>query len=109
MLVGENLPYSGETVRSYPESRQTLQATCVLDVDVVQGSPTLVVAISHKNHDDTTWTTLAAFASSITATGIYKLDIAAVKEQVRWDFSFTAGSTGDFVRFVRSIIWRQNA
>ena len=65
------------------------------------------MAISHQNLADAgNWMTLATFASSITGTGLYKLDISGVKERIRWDFSFTAGSVGDSLRFMRDIIWR---
>ena len=108
MLVGQLLEYNNTTVYSRPQPSQSLQATCIVDVDVVVGSPTLVAAIQSKKRSATSWTTLGTF-SAITGTGIHKLDVSAIEELVRWAFTFTGGSNGDSTRIEYDMIYRSNA
>ena len=100
---GSNDPYYCSGTR-----RQGGSATFGVEVTHIGGSPTLVVDIEHKNPTDTSWQSVATFAH-ITATGVHLKDASAFKLMIRLAFSFTAGSTGDFVALrLLAPMWRDS-
>jgi hypothetical protein len=67
---------SGNTYYSPTFSRGGLSACFAAEVfDLAGTSPGLDIAVEHKNHDDTTYTSAGSFAS-ISAAGIEKLDLS---------------------------------
>lgn len=63
--------------------RGGLSATFVIEVFNLLGtSPTLECAVEHKNEDDTSFTSAGSF-TSMSTTGIHKLDVSSLKEQLR--------------------------
>ena len=98
MLNGFYLIYTGTTTDKYysPEfGRGALTGLFALDVKLMSGSPTLVVAVEHKNADEVGWSEAGTF-SNITSTGIATKEQGNLKEQLRFRFNFSAGSAGNF-------------
>ena len=99
MIVGTTLMHNSGSLYSPSYPRGGESATFAVEATVVNGSPTLVVLVEHKNVDDTSWATAATF-SNITATGVSTIDGSALKEELRFKYSFSGGSSGDFVHLV---------
>jgi hypothetical protein len=102
MIVGSQIEHDGTgTTAYYSPSFPRGGEAAVFSVDVTHkmGSPTLVVTVEHKNLEDTSWTTADTF-SNITATGVATKDISGLKEEVRFAFTFSAGSAGNFFHVI---------
>ena len=93
VIVGEYFfKGDGSTQYSFTFPRGGLAATFVLQaLQKVGTTPSLAVAIEHKNQSDTSWASAGAF-SAITAVGVYTVDITLIKEEVRISFTITATS-----------------
>ncbi len=102
MIVGTTIIHDGTGTTPYYSPafpRGGLAALFSLDVTHMSGSPTLSVAVQHKNADETTWGAAGSFAA-ISGTGVATKDITGLKEEIRLNFTFTAGSAGNFVHIV---------
>lgn len=104
MLVGTTIIHSDTGTDSYYTPsfpRGGLSANFSLDVTHIAAaaSLTLVVAVEHKNEDETSWAVAGTF-SNITAKGVATKDITGLKEEVRMSFTYSAGAEGDFVHLV---------
>lgn len=91
---------------SFP--RGGLSATFVVEAILKAGtSPTLVVNVEHKNVEDTSWSSAGTF-SDIGSTGVSTKDLSSLKEEIRFAFTFGAGSAGDFFYIVLPApAWRE--
>jgi hypothetical protein len=110
MIVGTPIIHDGTgTTPYYSPAFPRGGDAALFSVDVTHegGSPTMVVTVEHKNEMDTSWSTLGTF-SNITTTGLETLDIdGSIKEVVRFKFTFSAGSAGDFFHvIVPAPAWR---
>ncbi|MCE9637757.1 MAG: hypothetical protein K8T90_18815 [Planctomycetes bacterium] len=95
MLVGDlMLVMAGNPYYGAPLGRSTLRANFTVQVLNTTGTASMVVAIEHRNADDNAWTAAGAFAP-IGANGVYVLDLAGLKELIRFRFSFVAGAATD--------------
>lgn len=56
------------------------------------------IDVEHKNAEDTAWTTLVSF-STMTTTGIYNANGAAVKEQLRFKYTVAGANIYAGVHF----------
>ena len=101
MLVGTTIQHNSGSLYSPSFPRGGEAATFAVEATVVNGSPTLVILVEHKNEDDTTWATAATFGS-ITGTGVSTLDGTGLKEELRFKYAFSGGSSGNFVHLVVS-------
>ena len=93
-VIGTTIFYLDGNEYYSPEfSRGGLAATFSVDVTQVSlgAAVGLAITVEHRNHEDTTWTSLGSF-SSITATGAAQLDLTGIKETVRFKYSFTGGT-----------------
>jgi hypothetical protein len=102
VIVGSTIMHPGDTSSYYSPSfpRGGQAATFTVDVTHLSGgSVTFIVAVEHKNADDTTWSNAGTF-SSITAIGVATKDVSSLKEEIRLAFNYTGGSAGDFVHVV---------
>ena len=109
MIVGSTILHDGTgTTAFYTPSFPRGGEAAVFSVDAthVNGSPTLVVTVEHKNVEDTSWTTAGTF-SNITAAGVSTKDISSLKEEIRIAFTFSTGVAGDFVHvLIPAPAWR---
>jgi len=111
MFLGDILIRNGGGTPPYiftaPFPRGGLAALFTAEVTQLSGSPTLIIAIQTKNHDELAWYEMDTF-TNITATGRYSKDISSgIKQQVRFAAKLTGGSTGDFVDLrMNGISWR---
>lgn len=72
-------------------ARGGLAVSLGIEVFMLSGTtPSLEGRLEHKNSEDTAFTTAGTFAS-MTAAGVWKLDVAALKEELR--FVFSVGGT----------------
>ena len=102
MIVGSQITHDGGgTTAYYSPSFPRGGEAAVFSVDVTHysGGPTLVVTVEHKNVEDTSWTTAGTF-SNITSTGVATKDVSSLKEEIRFAFTFTAGTAGDFCHVI---------
>ena len=89
-------------------TRQGASATFGVEATHIGGSPALQVDVQHKNFSDTTWTSCGMFAN-ITGTGVHLKDVTSLKEQLRLEFQFASGATGDFIAFrLLAPMWRDS-
>jgi hypothetical protein len=96
MVIGQTILYIASGYYYSPTfARGGPSALFAADVYLVAGGPTLVVEVEHKNQSDTTWSTAGTFGS-ITAAGIATVSIGALKEVLRFRYSFSGGTAGDF-------------
>lgn len=79
----------GSTQYSPTFSRKGMSATFIVQVLQLVGSPGLTVTVEHKNLEDTSWTTAGTF-SAISTVSIARLDVASLKEQLRFGFAISA-------------------
>lgn len=81
---------------SYPTPtfpRGGLSATFGIDLSALTGtSPSFECTVEHKNAEDTSVTTAGTF-TSMTAAGVYKLDVSNLKEEIR--LVFTVGGSAN--------------
>ncbi len=109
MIIGTTIMHDGAGSTPYYSPafpRGGEAATFSINTTHLAGGPTLVVAIQHKNADETSWGVAGTF-SNITATGITTKDVSDLKEMIRLNYTFSAGSAGDFVHvIVPAPIWR---
>jgi len=110
MIIGFNLFYDtvGTTpyrTTSFP--RRGLAALFSIQTTHVRGALTLTAVVQHKNLADTSWTNAGTF-SGITVLGLSTLDVASLKEEIRFSFTFSGvGSVGHFFRvFIPPPAWR---
>ena len=92
MVIGTTLmKMAGSAYYSPTFGRGGLSATFVCEVRQVAGTnPTLDIDVEHKNADDTSFVSAGTF-TQITAAGVHKVDVGALKEQIR--FKYTIGGT----------------
>jgi hypothetical protein len=109
MIVGTQIPHDGTGTTAYYSPsfpRGGEAAVFSIDVTHICGTPTMGVAVEHKNVEDTSWATADNF-TAITATGLATKDISGLKEEIRFAFTFSAGSAGDFFHvIVPAPAWR---
>ncbi|MHC4490398.1 MAG: hypothetical protein ACYTDU_02070 [Planctomycetota bacterium] len=109
MIVGSQITHDGTgTTPYYSPSFPRGGEAAVFSVDVTHmgGTPTLVVTVDHKNVEDTSWSTAGTF-SNISATGVATKDISSLKEELRFAFTFAAGTVQDFFHvIVPAPAWR---
>ncbi len=89
LLVMNGAPYFGP-----PMARATSSATFSVQVSNRTGLSVLVVDIEHRNRSDTSWSTAGSFPG-ISSNATDSTQIAALKELVRYKFTFTAGNPED--------------
>lgn len=65
-----------------------------VNVTHLGGPPTFNVEVLHKNADDTAWGSAGTFDA------IKTKDLTGLKEQLKFKYTFSAGSAGDFVHFI---------
>jgi hypothetical protein len=95
MIVGTSMFKMDGTSYYSPEfGRGGLAATFVVDVTQLVGAPTITIEVETRNSEDTTWTSAGSF-SPITAAGVASKDMGALKEIVRFKYSFDAGDQSD--------------
>ncbi len=83
MLLGELVFSNSDAVLSATDARPAKDATFSVNVTQISGtSPSLAIAIEHKNSDEDTWSTVDSF-TAITAKGVYTKAVTGLKEQVR--------------------------
>ena len=102
MIVGVTIIHDGTGTTPYYTPtfpRGGLAAVFSFNMTHMGGSPTMTIAIEHKNAEDTTWG-VAASITGANATGVQTKDVTDLKEEVRIAFSFTAGSLGNFFHVV---------
>lgn len=87
--------------------RGGLSATFGIEVFALTGtSPTLECAIEHKNIEDTSFTTAGNF-SSMTTSGMAKLDVSSLKEEIRLNITVGgAANTNTVYANVLAPMWR---
>ena len=111
MILGFNLFYDqvGTTAyRTNPFPRRGLAAIFSIQTTHFAGaSLTLNAVVQHKNREDSSWTNAGTF-SGITAVGVSSLDVASLKEEIRFAFTFSgSGAPGTFFRvFIPPPAWR---
>ncbi len=73
------------------------------------GTPSLVITVQHKNHDDTTWASAGTF-SSITTLNQFTQDLSPLKEEIRFAYVITATNDWEgFLLLMTSPTWRPYA
>ena len=110
MITGFQITHDGTGTTPYLSPafpRGGDAAVFSLEVTHEGGSPTMVVAVQHRNNIDTTWSTVGTFGA-ITDVGVSNLDISAgLEEMIRFSFTFSAGNAGDFFHvIVAAPAWR---
>lgn len=96
MLMGQMIPYNSSTLFSPPFGRGGEQGTFYIDIKHKTGTAiSMGIELQHKNTDDTSWGSAGNF-SAITTTGLKSLNVSGLKEQLRYAYTFSAGSDGDF-------------
>jgi len=110
MILGFNLLHDmvGTTpFRTYPFPRRGLAALFSIQTTHVGGGLTLNAVVQHRNREDASWTNAGTF-SGITAVGLMTLDVSALKEEIRFAFTFSgSGTPGNFFRvFIPPPAWR---
>jgi hypothetical protein len=101
-ILGDTLPHDGVGTRAFyspPFGRGGEAAVFTVEVTHRNGAPSLVAALEHRNAEDTSWTTAGTF-STISATGVFTLEVASLKEELRFKFTFSSGGLGDFVHLL---------
>ena len=90
---------------SFPRGGQS--ALFSIETTHRKGNPTLVVEVEHKNADEVTWGSAGTFAN-ITTKDVFTLNLASLKEEIRFKFTFGAGgAAGDFYHIlVPAPAWR---
>ena len=90
MKIGDWLFKAGGTTMYGPTfGRGGLGVIFTVSILALLGSPSLTITVEHKNHDDTTFTTLGTF-SLINAMGDFTKNLSGVKEEVRFAYSISA-------------------
>jgi hypothetical protein len=100
-ILGDTLIHDGSGTTPYyspPFGRGGDAAVFTIEVAQMNGTPTLVFAVEHKNAEDTSWS--SAGSTSATATGVHTLEVSGLKEELRLKFTFSAGVAGDFVHLL---------
>jgi hypothetical protein len=82
-----------------PIAREALEATFSVEATHFISAGTVVVTIQHKDFADTSWVTADTFAG-ITGTAVETLTVSALKEEIRFKFSFTGGNPVGFAHLV---------
>jgi len=112
MIIGTTIMHDGSGTNAYYSPvfpRGGLAALFSLDVTHVGGTPSLDVDVEHKNADDTSFTSVGAF-TTITTVGVKTKDLSSLKEQIRFKYTYSAGSLGDFMHvIVAAPAWRPYA
>lgn len=87
--------------------RGGLAATFGIEVfGLVGTSPTLECTVEHKNAEDTSFVSAGTF-SSMTSTGMAKLDVSSLKEQIRLNITVGGGANANAVYAnVLAPMWR---
>ena len=88
---------------SFPRGGEA--ATFIAEILALGGTPSLAIAIEHKNFEDTTWATAGSF-STITAAGIASKDATGLKEEIRIKFTATGTDGEGFCMLMPEPAWR---
>ena len=97
-FIGDTVVHDGTGTTPYYSplfGRGGEAAVFSVEATHIKGTPGLVVAIEHKNAEDTTFTNAGTF-STINSVGVATREISGLKEELRFAFTFNAGSQGDF-------------
>jgi hypothetical protein len=97
-ILGDTLVHDGSGTTPYyspPFGRGGDAAVFSIEVTRRSGNLTLVLAVEHKNAEDTTWT--SAGSTSTSSTGVTTLEVSGLKEELRLKLTFSAGIAGDFL------------
>ena len=108
MVIGITLmKMNGDPYYSPTFGRGGLAAVFACEVFQVAGTtPTLDIAVQHKNAEDTGFTLLADF-SQMTAAGITTLQAGSIKEQVRFKYTVGGSAATAAVHFnMLAPVWR---
>jgi hypothetical protein len=88
-----------------PIAREALKATFSVEATHFISVGAVVVTVEHKDFAETTWATAGTFAD-ITADGVETLTVSALKEEIRFTFSFVGGNPFGFAHLViAAVIW----
>ena len=94
MTTGFNLFVMGGTALYSPSFPRGGEAALFsVEVLALLGSPSIAIAIEHKNMDDTSWTVAGSF-STISTAAVHTVDLSGLKEEIRLKFTLT-GTDGD--------------
>lgn len=98
MIVGDLLlVMAGDPYFGPPIARASLRGIFSVQVtNKVGAALSLDVIVEHRNQEDTAWATAGTFPA-IVGPGTFMLDVAGLKELVRYKFQFTAGGATDGV------------
>jgi hypothetical protein len=110
MILGFNLLYDTVGTTPYhttPFPRRGNAALFSIQTTHYASGLTLNATVQHRNLEDASWTNAGSF-SGITAAGLSTLDLSALKEQIRFAFTFSgSGALKDFYRvFIPPPAWR---
>ena len=109
MIVGTQITHDGTgTTRYYSPAFPRGGEAALFSLDATHkygASVAMDVAVEHKNSDETSWGVADTF-STISAVGVPTKDISGLKEQIRFSFTFSAGSAGNFFHVVAPPAWR---
>jgi hypothetical protein len=79
-----------------PIAREELDATFSVETTHFASAGSVVVTVEHKDFADVSWAAAGTF-SSITGTGVETLAVSALKEEIRFKFSFVGGNPSGFL------------
>ena len=107
MILGQCVcKWDGNSYYSPAFPRGAENATFVAQITHTHDSPTFVITTQHRDSEATAWTDTTAF-TPITTTGTYTLDVSALKELVRFKYTFTSADAVDGVRLImHAPVWR---
>ena len=98
-IIGDDVVHDGDGTTPYyspPFGRGGEAAVFSIEVTHVDGSPTMVVGVDHRNVDESNWSSAGTF-SDITAASVATKELSGLKEELRFAFTFTVGVGGDFM------------
>jgi hypothetical protein len=101
-LLGYTILKDGTGTTAYrtpPIARQSREATFSIEATHVAGTVTLVATVEHKNLDESTWASAGTF-DDVTAVGVKTKTLSDLKEEIRFAFTYSAGTAGEFVHVV---------
>lgn len=106
MVVGTTILKMGSGVFYSPQfSRGGLAAEFSLECTHEAGAANMTVDVEHRNSSDTAWAVVGTFGS-ITATGVYALNVTGIKEIVRVAYTLTGTDLTGFHVILGAPAWR---
>lgn len=99
-ILGDTLIRDGALAAYYspPFRRGGEAAVFSIEMTVRHGACTLVMDLEHRNLEDASWSSVGTV--SVSAVGTATLDLSGLKEELRFKFTFSAGSLGNFVQIL---------